>query len=160
MGRASVAGTRQVLCIPVAPESSRRAALKAMKMTYELADKVVLDRDILQTDSDLSTSELILRLECSNWHHRLWTLQEALAARYLFIQFSDRAVQVLYVCGRLLIQEGPSELARNSTFLEPYTSSYATRSDYMECKRILGPGLLSNQKYPMSAFNQKVEDIA
>jgi hypothetical protein len=68
------------LCIPVDPSlrKYRDQAIVLLKNTYSDARAVlVLDRDLQQASRHSSTLELGIRVLCSGWMRRLWTLQEA-----------------------------------------------------------------------------------
>ncbi|KAF7540755.1 hypothetical protein G7054_g1166 [Neopestalotiopsis clavispora] len=82
------------LCFPLEPQHAYDMALIRMRESYEGAQKVlVLDSYLLQDScKDLSTYEVVLRIFCSPWNRRLWTLQEGLLARHLAFQFEDTYV--------------------------------------------------------------------
>ena len=66
-----------------------------MKKTYEGASKVlVLDKMMQHVPIPSSLEEILLRVTCSPWMKRLWTLQEAVFAKQLFIQFSNGVVNI------------------------------------------------------------------
>jgi hypothetical protein len=80
------------VCIPVDEESKglRKAAIRNMRKTYQNAAKVLaLDKGLLTISKDSHPVELYLRLKLSSWMRRLWTLQEALLGKEVYIQFSD-----------------------------------------------------------------------
>ncbi|KAF8173740.1 hypothetical protein K438DRAFT_1849896 [Mycena galopus ATCC 62051] len=88
------------LCIPVAPHlrEYRKAAIRLLDRTYAKAEGVlVLDRELCSFESRrASILELSIRLTCSGWLKRLWTLQEAsvsAGAEKLYIQMSDGPAQ-------------------------------------------------------------------
>jgi hypothetical protein len=63
-----------------------------MKDIYKSADRVlVLDSLIQEVPRSADITKKSIRLYLSNWHHRLWTLQEGLFASSLFFQFKDGA---------------------------------------------------------------------
>lgn len=72
------------LCIPVHPSAKvyRKKALKLLGKTFHEADAVlILDRELEIVDPVTSTFlEIGLRILCSGWLKRLWTLQEATLA--------------------------------------------------------------------------------
>jgi hypothetical protein len=73
----------------------RKVAIGRLKQTYENASKVlVLDWELQQSLSTTSAEESLMRIVISVWMKRLWTFQEARLAKALFIQFSDRAVEM------------------------------------------------------------------
>ncbi|KAI9768590.1 MAG: hypothetical protein M1840_004787 [Geoglossum simile] len=83
------------LCVPLAPESSRYTAIMAMQKTYEMADAVlVLDAQLTRiVASDTSHEEILMRVFCSSWMTRLWTMQEAAFASRLYFQFADKPIE-------------------------------------------------------------------
>lgn len=83
------------LCIPVHSEdnSYRNKAISRMKGVYSAAEEVlVIDRCLQATSTELPKLELLLRVEISDWMKRLGTLQEAVLAQRLSIQFRDCAL--------------------------------------------------------------------
>lgn len=82
------------LCVPVGKENSsvRKSAIRQMGDIYRQADRVlVLDSFIQKLPRETDIIEKYLRLHLSNWHHRLWTLQEGQLGKTLFFQFQDGA---------------------------------------------------------------------
>ncbi|KAL7914497.1 hypothetical protein GGI35DRAFT_434509 [Trichoderma velutinum] len=85
------------LCIPVTknkPEEYREAkkmAIKNMESVYKSSTKVlVLDRTLASLPSVGMSAEVIgLRIMCSGWARRLWTLQEGLYQARVYYQFAD-----------------------------------------------------------------------
>ena len=84
------------ICFPVHHVDAANAALKFMRRTYKDADRVlVLDRYLTTTEAKpLLRTECLVRIICSNWTRRLWTLQEGALARVLYFQFSDQAIDI------------------------------------------------------------------
>lgn len=83
------------LCVPVADEHRglRSKAIGQMRSIYEAADRVlVLDDRIEQLATSSSICDRVVRLLVSNWHGRLWTLQEGIMAQQLCFQFGDAAL--------------------------------------------------------------------
>ena len=81
------------ICVPTTSDAGRAAAILAMRKTYEEAEAVlVLDMGMLSVKAPSNHEEILVRISCSNWMTRLWTLQEAALAPRLFFQFADRAV--------------------------------------------------------------------
>ena len=75
------------LCVP--PDSAntidlQQLATHKMKDTYEQAVVViVLDQWLIEASSKhMKASEIVVRIVCSPWTRRLWTLQEGLLARW------------------------------------------------------------------------------
>jgi hypothetical protein len=85
------------LCIPVSrdkPQDFKKAKEKAiehMEGIYKYATKVlVLDRTLMSVSSnDMSYEEIGLRIMCSGWARRLWTLQEGIFQAKVHYQFAD-----------------------------------------------------------------------
>lgn len=84
------------LCFPLQPKKAYDMALIRMRKSYEDAHKVlVLDSYLLAGDDTSSTlEELAIRILCSPWNRRLWTLQEAVLARSLVFQFRNRSLDL------------------------------------------------------------------
>lgn len=82
------------LCFPLEPQDAYDLALIRMRQSYESADRVlVLDRSIFTLDASvMTTHELLTRVLCSPWNHRLWTLQEGFLAKSLYFQAANGAV--------------------------------------------------------------------
>lgn len=79
------------LCVPL-HKAYRLDAIRMMKDIYQLSDRVlVLDSFVQEVPRSANITEKSVRLYLSNWHHRLWTLQEGLYAQSLFFQFKDGA---------------------------------------------------------------------
>ena len=80
-------------------ERARKAydqAIASMRRTYQDAEFVlVLDHSLLDVDSKkLTHLGILLRFVSCGWTRRLWTYQEGVLARKLFLQFADRAVNI------------------------------------------------------------------
>ena len=83
------------LCVPVEDRPRRSTAIARMRKTYQEANAVlVLDKGIQQSTAPNTPDEILTRVACSAWLSRLWTLQEGVLASKLFIQFSDRAINI------------------------------------------------------------------
>ncbi|MCJ1365350.1 hypothetical protein MMC16_004471 [Acarospora aff. strigata] len=82
------------LCCPVSPPAAKSSALALMRQTYgDAEDVLVLDASLEYFNStDISVAEALMRIFTSGWMARLWTLQEAILARRLWIQFRDKPV--------------------------------------------------------------------
>ncbi|KAI1469339.1 uncharacterized protein F4812DRAFT_325956 [Daldinia caldariorum] len=77
------------LCIPRA-ESVRKKAIGMMAQTYSQAKAVlVLDRTLQLCQSTAPLGVRILRVLTSGWMQRLWTLQEAVLSKALYLNFAD-----------------------------------------------------------------------
>lgn len=89
------------LCIPTSMENEevigegRKLAISRIRTTFENATAVlVVDRGLLKRSVGVSAAETLMPVLLSNWQRRLWTLQEGFAAKLLYIQFSNRAIDV------------------------------------------------------------------
>lgn len=71
-------------------------AISKMRQTYEQAHAVlVLDSYLLpQRVNDMEDEEILLKIVCSAWNSRLWTLQEGALAQMLFFQFDGEAYNI------------------------------------------------------------------
>jgi hypothetical protein len=82
------------LCCPV-QMPLRRTAIGLMRRTYEEAAEVlVLDSSLEFISTNTSCDDLLIRIACTGWMRRLWTLQEGVLARKLFFQFRDGAIDL------------------------------------------------------------------
>ncbi|PSN67162.1 hypothetical protein BS50DRAFT_588164 [Corynespora cassiicola Philippines] len=82
------------ICVPWRNDehNRRRVAIGRMRRTYEQAKSVlVVSADLTTVPSLASPTEHLLRIGCSGWMRRLWTLQEGALAQRLYFQFSDGA---------------------------------------------------------------------
>ncbi|KAK5174533.1 uncharacterized protein LTR77_001613 [Saxophila tyrrhenica] len=84
------------LAIPLRKDL-RKKAIKLMYQVYKNATNVlVLDRTMLHFSTiDRSLEELCFRVSVSAWMRRAWTLQEGALANSLYVQFKDKAVNVV-----------------------------------------------------------------
>lgn len=83
------------LCVPVKPLEARNAAIRQMRETYESADAVlVIDGGVRMISTVVSDEELFMRIACSGWVRRLWTYQEMILAKKLFIVLADGIVNL------------------------------------------------------------------
>ena len=105
------------ICFPLQPPEAYNLAMQQMRATYEDADKVlVLDSYIRpQKRALLSDEECLIRIFCSGWMRRLWTLQEGVLAKALLFQFADSALDI--------------DVAYDSLF-EPYQESFNLESEW------------------------------
>ena len=85
------------LCIPL-EEAARNEAIGNMEWVYKSADRVlVLDNSLRSVESaGTSVEERAVRILCSPWNSRLWTLQEGAMQDKVWYQFSDEAQQPQY----------------------------------------------------------------
>lgn len=71
------------ISVPLEPEA-RKLAIIDLDRTYKEAEKVlVLDSTLLEAGDDLESTEILMRIVCSNWARRLWTLSEGILSRSL-----------------------------------------------------------------------------
>lgn len=83
------------LCVP-AEHDVRKKAIILMAETYATAAAVVaIDSAMLQHSLATPVEEQLFTLYFSNWVRRLWTLQEALLSKKLFIHLDDGFIDVL-----------------------------------------------------------------
>jgi len=83
------------LSCPTEPDEATSLAIIQMRNTYKNADKVlVLDTYLEEEVEGMSTIERLLRIICSGWTTRLWTLQEGALAKDLWFQFRDKAISL------------------------------------------------------------------
>lgn len=81
------------LCIPLIPAESRKSAIRKLAQTFSKAEAVlVISSEMGTINKPSSNEEIFLRVWCSKWMTRLWTLNEALHASAIWIQFSDCSV--------------------------------------------------------------------
>lgn len=77
------------ICVPKA-ELARKKAIGMMARTYQDAEAVlVLDSSLQLMNSTESLGAKLLAVLTSGWMRRLWTLQEGVLAKQLYIQFAD-----------------------------------------------------------------------
>ena len=83
------------ICCPREPMEARRLAITVMSHTYNGADKVLVLDKYLQSAPAHSMSEFerMARLYVSGWLTRMWTLQEGVLSKMLFIQYADISVE-------------------------------------------------------------------
>ncbi|KAK7470560.1 hypothetical protein VKT23_001984 [Stygiomarasmius scandens] len=115
-----VAFWMDTLCIPVDPSARtyRKKAIRLLEMTFQEATVVlVLDRELeIVESSAASFLELGLRILCSGWAKRLWTLQEAALASEaqgalvkLYFQMQDGPFRYQMYDGDRKALQGPNE---------------------------------------------------
>lgn len=81
------------LCIP-RDEKLKMKSISMMDSIYRNAAAVIsMDRDLLSISTEKSTTEALgIRFLTCDWNRRLWTFQEALLARKLYIAFKDQTI--------------------------------------------------------------------
>lgn len=96
------------LCVPLEDKMDsptdkfRKIAISRMRTTYEKAYAVlVLDAE-LQNSRYGSAEEGLVRLTCSRWMRRAWTLEEGLLAKHnLFVRYLDQTVLIHFATKEL-----------------------------------------------------------
>ncbi|KAL7917865.1 hypothetical protein ACQKWADRAFT_305659 [Trichoderma austrokoningii] len=83
------------LCCPIELESKLIALERIAGVYRNAAHVLVLDATLTGLHSqDTHPAELLLRIYCASpWMRRLWTLQEGILPRSLYVQFADNAVR-------------------------------------------------------------------
>ncbi|KMK58675.1 hypothetical protein Y699_07902 [Aspergillus fumigatus Z5] len=83
------------LCVPAGDKDRKRKAIRNMRHVYSNAKAVlVLDKFIQKIPSTAPALDKVARLYLSNWTKRLWTHQEGFLPSLVYIQFSDRPVEL------------------------------------------------------------------
>lgn len=97
------------LCCPRQPRAATHLAIQYMRKTYSEADKVLVLEKYLRSHpaEPMSAFERVARIFCSSWTLRLWTFQEGVLARSLFIQFADTALEFYKAFLAMIHDEGP-----------------------------------------------------
>jgi hypothetical protein len=102
------------ICVPKA-KLARKKAIGMMARTYQDAEAVlVLDNSLQLMRSTESLGAKLLAVLTSGWMRRLWTLQEGVLARELYIQFADTAKalnDLIPQLNDLLLQPDQADLA-------------------------------------------------
>lgn len=128
------------ICVPRADAdiTFRYMALARMTATYQDSGMVlVLDAELYHTRLGKNL-EGIMRLICSNWMRRLWTLQEGiLGGRRLHILFKDGALDLWKELDKL-----KGELKKTPWTCHPMIS-FAVRTGIQQSVRVSGPGKMS-----------------
>ena len=76
--------------------AAQALAISMMRQTYENARAVLVLESWIQATNvgQMTDLEAILRILCSSWNSRLWTLQEGALAQNLLFQFADMAYDI------------------------------------------------------------------
>jgi len=116
------------ICCPPKDGDAQNLAIGMMRDTYEQANEVlVLDSFLLkQAAKPLNDAEVLLRINCSGWTGRLWTLQEGALARSLFFQFSD---------GPYDLNEGLYRLDQNTDIVFQNTLQSSITKQFFEMRQ-------------------------
>lgn len=123
------------ICVP-AQGDGRRVAIGRMRKTYENAEKVlVLDSELESASAHTFPEEILMRITCSGWMRRLWTLQEGVLAQQLLFQFRERAVDFYSLENDL---EGDEEKLCNPVVVDASScSSHFQKFKDLKCDQIL-----------------------
>src|SRR5271154_4129990 len=63
-----------------------------MRDVYKEAERVlVFDAELMASSAEATYEEINMRIKCSRWIRRLWTLQEDILTNRLIYQFATRA---------------------------------------------------------------------
>ncbi|KAL3481919.1 hypothetical protein BJX99DRAFT_269419 [Aspergillus californicus] len=126
------------LCVP-GYKSMRRRAIGLMAQTYRNAAAVlVLDSAIQSTSLSMPRELKLLRILCSGWMQRLWTLQEGVLANEVIFAFTDGLVPLreLVPGGKDLLRNGVvANLASELFRLLKYKGRALTLSDISSALR-------------------------
>ncbi|KAI0376966.1 hypothetical protein F5Y04DRAFT_194439 [Hypomontagnella monticulosa] len=106
-GRFAASSSRfwiDTLCVPVSSSyaSQRSRAISMMKGTYENAYQVLVLDSELEALPIHDFSEAMMRVSLSGWMRRLWTLQEGVLAKRLYVKFKDGILDVKAANGALM----------------------------------------------------------
>jgi hypothetical protein len=83
-----------------------------MREVYMHAERVlVFDSELMASTAEANYEELNMRVKCSRWIRRLWTLQEAVLAQRLIFQFKERPH--MFMTGSLLWHARQKDLKLN-----------------------------------------------
>jgi hypothetical protein len=99
------------ICVPHRHDEMgrRRVAIGRMRQSYQNANIVlVLDSEVKGSSSDCTSEELLMRITCSGWMRRLWTLQGVIAQN-LYFQFSERAIKLQLIASEV-DRRGPENI--------------------------------------------------
>ncbi len=119
------------ICCPFQPGDAQNLALLKMRDTYALAEWVlVLDAWLTSQDiGGLSDVEILLKIACSNWNERLWTLQEGILAKKIAFQFRDAIYQdVESAIHRLWRNPEVADYCLRATLLNQYDHFYGLKN--------------------------------
>ena len=87
------------LCCPVDSDEHRKKCLLLMRKIYQDATYVLIV-DLLLSQykrNELTSVEICARVIFSGWARRLWTMQEGLLAKRLWVQLNDGPVNLAFV---------------------------------------------------------------
>lgn len=94
------------ICFPVHSPEAADLAIILMRKTYADADRVlVVDRYLTAVEIKLLLrTECLMRILCSSWTRRLWTLQEGALAKSLYFQFADEAIDIANAAFMMVVE--------------------------------------------------------
>jgi hypothetical protein len=79
-----------IIYVPLSPPEKRKVAIKRIAKTFTHASAVlVLSAELESRPISCSAEESLVRVYCSKWMTRLWTLNEDINASALWVQFSN-----------------------------------------------------------------------
>ncbi|ETN39003.1 uncharacterized protein HMPREF1541_07045 [Cyphellophora europaea CBS 101466] len=82
------------LCFP-RDATVRATAMQQLNVVYRKAQAVVVwDRDLIQRDKPAEILDANVLIQTGDWCRRLWTLQEAVLARNLYVEFKKGCVSI------------------------------------------------------------------
>ena len=83
-------------CCPTEPEEATELAISLMRKTYhEAAAVLVLDEWLSSCSAQcVPAADIMLRIMLSGWTRRLWTFQEGMLGRQVWILFADQLVSM------------------------------------------------------------------
>ena len=114
-------------CPPDAAHQSeaQELAIDMMRQTYERADAVLVLDSWLQPQNlkYMVDTEILMRIVCSPWNSRLWTLQEGALAKELFFQFADGPYNLMEAIKQISKHRGsywekPLQLSLHDSIIE------------------------------------------
>ena len=134
------------ICCPREPMETRRQAIALMGETYNGAEKTLVLDNYMQSIPATTLSDFD-RLACvyvCGWLTRMWTLQEGVLSKMIFLQFSDLAVDFTWTIINLI--NSSSHRAEKHKF-----------TNYM--MKLRGPWVLTRSPEPFSSLQSLVEAI-
>ena len=163
------------LCLPI-QRSSRFNALRHVREVYRCATKVVVLDPSLYQRSVASFEDCIIRIRYSAWKQRLWTLQEGILARELYIKFRNRSYQLDEIIkgyeqsepiSKFFFQIDPAGIGNNSwleSALDDFDNDIKTAReqdgafDWYKLQKMLRLGYLALDRYRYFCEEDETED--
>ena len=87
-------------------------ALKSLHFVFSSAHSVIVLDPSLASAVVSSAVDALIRIHCSNWKQRLWTLQEGAIARKLYFRFANRTIDLDAILNEFEEQAGLSILGQ------------------------------------------------